>query len=110
MATQKKSTQSTSNKTTSSYKSTVSTKPSFDFAFEKINYIWMLIGIALLALGYILLIGGGSNNPDEFNNALFDTRRLVIAPILMVAGIIVEICSILLRPKKKSQDETNENN
>ena len=108
MATQKKSTPATSNKTTSSYKSVIPAKPSFDFAFERINYIWMLIGLALLALGYILLVGGGATNPDEFNNALFDTRRLVIAPILMVAGIIVEICAILLKPKKKSQENTNE--
>ena len=108
MATQKKSTPATSNKTTSSYKSVITAKPSFDFAFERINYIWMLIGLALLALGYILLVGGGATNPDEFNNALFDTRRLVIAPILMVAGIIVEICAILLKPKKKSQENTNE--
>lgn len=76
-------------------------KPSFDFAFERINYIWMLIGLGLLILGYILLIGGGSDHPDVFNEALFNTQRMVIAPILMVLGIIVEIYAILLKPKSK---------
>ncbi len=103
MATQKKSNQTTN------YKTTITpVKPKFDFAFEKINYIWMLIGIALLALGYILLAGGGAKSPDEFNYSLFDTRRLVIAPILMVGGIVVEIYAILLKPKKKQEDNTNE--
>jgi len=103
MATQKKSNQTTN------YKTTITpVKPKFDFAFEKINYIWMLIGIALLALGYILLVGGGAKSPDEFNYSLFDTRRLVIAPILMVGGIVVEIYAILLKSKKKPEDNTNE--
>ena len=83
-------------------------KPSFDYAFERINYIWMLIGIALLALGYILLIGGGSKNPDVFNESLFDAQRLIVSPILMVCGIFVEIYAILLIPKKNKEQETKE--
>ena len=45
--------------------------------------------------------GGGSDNPDVFNEALFNTQRMVIAPILMVLGIVVEIYAILLKPKSK---------
>ncbi|MDD2530313.1 MAG: DUF3098 domain-containing protein [Bacteroidales bacterium] len=81
-------------------------KPKFDFAFERINYIWMLVGIALLALGYILLIGGGSDDPDVFNYSLFNAQRLVVAPILMVAGIVVEVYAILLKPKQNNQEDT----
>ncbi|MDD2192177.1 MAG: DUF3098 domain-containing protein [Bacteroidales bacterium] len=83
-------------------------KPSFDFAFERINYIWMLIGIVLLALGYILLIGGGSNDPDVFNESLFDAQRLTVAPILMVLGIAVEVYAILLKPKNKADKDIQE--
>ncbi|MCK9163160.1 MAG: DUF3098 domain-containing protein [Bacteroidales bacterium] len=83
-------------------------KPSFDFAFERINYIWMLIGLGLLALGYILLIGGGSNNPDVFNESLFDAQRLTVSPILMVLGFAVEIYAILLKPKSKFDKDIQE--
>ncbi|MDD2287816.1 MAG: DUF3098 domain-containing protein [Bacteroidales bacterium] len=74
------------------------------FAFERINYIWMLIGLALLALGYILLIGGGAKSPDEFNYSLFNAQRLVVAPILMVLGLGVEVYAILLKPKQKNNE------
>ncbi len=94
-------------KKTSSSKPTNAPKvnPKFDFAFERINYIWMLVGVVLLALGYILLIGGGSDDPNVFNYSLFNSQRLVVAPILMVAGIVVEIYAILLKPKQKNQEE-----
>ncbi|MDR0972271.1 MAG: DUF3098 domain-containing protein [Bacteroidales bacterium] len=78
---------------------------SFDFAFEKINYIWMIVGIVLLFLGYLLLIGGGSKDASQFSYALFNAQRLIIAPILMVLGIAVEIYAILLKPKKKKDIE-----
>lgn len=74
-------------------------KKLFDFAFRKINYILMGIGVILLALGYILLSGGGSDDPNVFNDDLFNTRRLVIAPLVILSGIIVEIVAIMKRPK-----------
>ena len=69
------------------------------FAFGKVNYILMGVGIALLALGYILLAGGGSDDPNVFNPAMFDARRLVWAPILIVLGFIVEIVAIMYKKK-----------
>jgi len=68
--------------------------------FRNINYILMGIGILFLALGFILLSGGGSDNPEVFNPAIFDTRRLVVAPILMLIGLIVEIIAIMYRARK----------
>ena len=53
----------------------------------------------VLILGYILLSGGGSENPDEFNYALFNTRRLVIAPILIVGGLVIEVYAIMKKSK-----------
>lgn len=68
-------------------------------AFGKINYILMAIGIIVLAVGYILLAGGGSDDPNVFNPAMFDTRRLYIAPILIVLGFVVEIVAIMYKRK-----------
>ena len=68
--------------------------------FRKTNYILIGVGILFLVLGYILLVGGGSDDPEVFNPAIFDTRRLVIAPILMLIGLIIEIVAIMYRSKK----------
>ncbi len=67
--------------------------------FGKINYILMGVGILILALGYILLAGGGSDDPNVFNPAMFDSRRLVWAPILIVLGFVVEIVAIMYKKK-----------
>lgn len=75
-------------------------KKEFKFVFGPTNYILLAAGIVLLGLGYILLSGGGSDDPNVFNPAMFDTRRLVVAPLIIVAGLVVEICAIMFRPKK----------
>ncbi len=69
------------------------------FVFGPTNYILLAVGIVLLGLGYILLSGGGSDDPNVFNPAMFDSRRLVVAPIVIVAGLVVEICAIMFRKK-----------
>ena len=69
------------------------------FVFGPFNYILMGVGIVLLLIGYILLSGGGSDDPNVFNEAMFDKRRLVAAPIMIVLGFIVEIVAIMLSPK-----------
>lgn len=67
--------------------------------FGKQNYIIVLIGIALIALGFILMIGGGSNDPDVFNETMFNFQRLTLAPILVLAGFVVEIVAIFWKKK-----------
>jgi len=57
------------------------------------------VGIVLLAIGYALLSGGGSDDPNVFNPAMFDTRRLVVSPILIVLGFVVEIIAIMYKKK-----------
>ena len=78
-----------------------STKKGFAFAFDKTNYILMGAGLLVLLLGYILLSGGGSDDPNVFNNAMFDTRRLVIAPILITIGLVTEVIAIMRKPKQQ---------
>ena len=70
--------------------------------FGKMNYILVLIGIALIALGFILMIGGGSSDPDVFNEQMFNFRRLTLAPILVLAGFVVEIVAIFWKGKNKN--------
>ena len=67
--------------------------------FGRTNYILVAVGIVLLVLGYILLSGGGSDDPNVFNPAMFDTRRLVVSPILIVLGFVVEIIAIMYKKK-----------
>lgn len=61
----------------------------------------MLAGLLVMIAGYILLMGGGSSDPNVFNYAMFDFRRLVAAPIVIVAGIVVIIVAIMKRPKSE---------
>lgn len=70
------------------------------FAFGRLNYILMAAGLVVLFLGYLLLSGGGSDDPNQFNEAMFDNRRLVVAPILITVGFVVEILAIMLKAKK----------
>lgn len=75
--------------------------PKMGFAFGRVNYILMIAGLIVLALGYILLAGGGSDDPNTFNPAMFDNRRLVVAPILITVGFVVEILAIMFKGKKQ---------
>ena len=70
------------------------------FAFGKSNYRLMLIGIGFILLGFILMAGGGSDDPSKFSEEIFSTRRITVAPILILTGFIIEIFAIL----KKSKD------
>ena len=73
--------------------------------FRKFNYILMIIGIVILAIGYILLAGGGSDDPNVFNPEIFNTRRIVIAPLVMLIGLIIGIVAIMYHPKVKPTQE-----
>lgn len=71
------------------------------FALPKKNIVLILIGLGVIVLGYILLAGGGSDDPNVFNYQMFSFRRLVIAPIVIIAGFAFEIYAIMKRPKKQ---------
>lgn len=69
------------------------------FAFGKENYILMFAGVALIILGFILMTGGSSKDPNIFNEEMFDFRRLTLSPILILIGFGVEIVAIMKRPQ-----------
>ena len=75
------------------------------FVFGRKNYILMLIGLGVMFLGYILMIGGGSDDPNTFSEGLFSFRRITLSPILIIAGFIIEIFAIMHRPKAKDNTE-----
>ena len=70
-----------------------------NFIFSKKNYRFMLIGIGFIALGFILMIGGGSDDPNVFNPEIYSWRRIRLAPALILIGFGIEIYAILLNPK-----------
>lgn len=68
--------------------------------FSKDNYKWMLGGLAIMTLGMFLLAGGKSNDPNVFNkDAVYSTTRITIAPLLILAGLVIEIFAIFRKPK-----------
>ena len=106
----------TKKKTTTQKKKTTTEKNQVSWAvgmpFGKFNYILMLAGFVILGIGYILLSGGGSDDPSVFSEAIFDTRRLVIAPITLMIGLLVEFVAIMLKinPKKEQQQDISSEN
>lgn len=74
-------------------------KPKADFAFGRINYILMLAGLGLILLGFMLMSGGGSDNPNEFNEEIFSARRITVAPLMVLAGFALEVVAIVKRSK-----------
>ena len=70
------------------------------FIFGKKNYKFMFIGLAIIGLGFILMAGGGSDDPNIFNPDIFSFRRIRLAPMLVLIGFGIEIYAILLNPDK----------
>ena len=65
----------------------------------------LLMGLLVMAAGFVLMIGGGTVEPDRFNWAMFDFRRLVAAPLVILCGIVIEIVAIMRRPKDSDNTE-----
>ena len=60
----------------------------------------LLVGLIVMISGYILMMGGGSEDPRIFNYAMFDFRRMVAAPVVIILGIVIEVVSIMKIFKK----------
>ena len=71
-----------------------------EFIFERKNYIFMIIGLVVITIGFILMSGGGSDNPEVFNPDIFSPRRIRLAPAIVVIGFAIEVYAILLNPEK----------
>lgn len=71
-----------------------------ELPFGRENYILMFIGFAFLLIGYLLLTGGGSDDPNVFSYELFNTRRMVVSPLFLLTGFVICFVAIMKRPKK----------
>ena len=78
-------------------------KPKKEFIFEKKNYTFLFIGLAFIALGFILMSGGGSDDPNVFNPDIYSFRRIRLAPTLVLIGLGIQVYAILLNPSKNKK-------
>lgn len=65
----------------------------------------LLMGLIVMVAGFVLMIGGGTVDPDRFNLAMFDFRRLVAAPLVIICGIVIEVVAIMARPKDRVDND-----
>lgn len=65
---------------------------------------FLLAGLIVMVSGYILMTGGGSDDPEVFNWAMFDFRRLVAAPVVIIAGIVIEVAAIMGMGRRNGSD------
>jgi len=70
-------------------------EPKDQFAFTRINYIILSVGLVLLVIGYLLMMGGGSEDPNVFNDAIFSPRRITVAPIVVILGYATVFYAIM---------------
>jgi hypothetical protein len=98
MAKQTKHTESKKSSVTAEHQKAEQT--STQFAFGKQNYRLLFIGLGLILIGFLLMIGGGADNPNEFSEDIFNFRRLTLAPLFILAGFVVEIFAIMKKPKE----------
>ena len=75
------------------------------FIFEKKHSLIMAIGLIVIALGFITMSGGGSDNPAVFDPSIFNFRRIHLAPALVLLGFAIEIYAILVNPKTDKKQE-----
>jgi hypothetical protein len=72
-----------------------------EFIFGKKNYKFMLIGLGFIALGFIFMSGGGSDDPNVFDPSIFSWRRIRLAPAMVLIGFGIQVYAILLNPNKQ---------
>lgn len=75
------------------------TKTPRTFLFSKENYYLMLAGLVLIILGFMLMAGGKSEDPNVYSEDIFSFRRITLAPIVILLGFVVEIVAIMRKPK-----------
>ncbi len=71
-----------------------------EFLFEKRNYIIMIAGIVVIMIGFSLMTGGGSDDPNVFNEEIYNFRRIRLAPTLVLIGLAIEVYAIMANPNK----------
>lgn len=78
-------------------------KGKLNFALGRENYKLLAIGFAIIIVGFLLMLGGKSNDPNQFSEDIFSFRRITLAPIVVLAGFIFEIWAIMKKPKESEK-------
>ena len=73
------------------------------FAVSKSNFKYILAGLLVIILGYVLMVGGGSDDPNIFNDEIFSFRRIVLSPVIIILGFLIEVYAIMKRPRTKKK-------
>ena len=81
--------------------STLQENKKIEFALEKSNFILMGIGLVTIIIGFILMAGGKSDDPNVFNESMFSFTRITLAPLLVFGGFVFEIYAIMKKPKEE---------
>ncbi|OAV75865.1 hypothetical protein Barb7_00473 [Bacteroidales bacterium Barb7] len=76
-----------------------------DFAFGKENFVWVAAAVAVIVVGFVLMSGGGSADGVSYNPEIFSTRRIVVAPLVTLAGFALMIVGILKGNKRETAEE-----
>jgi hypothetical protein len=74
-------------------------KPVPGFVFSRMNYRLLIIGLVVLFIGFLLMSGGGSDDPNKFDPSIFSFTRVTLAPVIVLIGFIIEGVAIMYRPK-----------
>ncbi len=72
-----------------------------EFLFGKKNYLIMIVGAAVILIGFALMMGGGSDDPNIFNEDIYNFRRIRLAPTLVLIGLAIEVYAIMANPSKQ---------
>jgi hypothetical protein len=79
-------------------------RPKLTFVFDKTNYKLVIIGLMFIALGFLLMTGGGSDDPNVFDRSIFSFRRITLAPMLVLIGYIINVYAIMKKPATKKAE------
>jgi len=80
-------------------------KEKLNFALGRENYKLLAIGFAIIVIGFLLMLGGRTKDPNEFSYDIFSFRRITLAPIVILAGFIFEIWAIMRKPKENEEQK-----
>jgi diaminopimelate decarboxylase len=75
----------------------------FGMALEKVNYQLLAIAFGIVVVGFLLMMGGGSDDPDVFNEAIYSFRRITLAPMVVLFGFLFGIYAIMKKPSSKKE-------
>jgi len=77
--------------------------PSFGFALGKQNYVLLAIGFAIIVFGFVLMAGGGSDDPEVFDESIYSFQHITLAPMVVLIGFVFEIYAIMKRTDEKEE-------